>query len=176
MYKRNTQGFQYYWFLMLFWFRLVIKPIPDYRVTNVCSVRYFLLFDSIWQWNNKSSCAIHYLQSFRSTANKCCWSLVDSWWSKSNDSLWITYQNNRMDCFGYQSRYWIFPINRTFLLWKMFFIRSAGGMTGADIGVGWVDQSGRVYFQVYQSSLSNESIQLDFLGSVCTEWNITDGW
>ncbi|CAF1151739.1 unnamed protein product, partial [Adineta steineri] len=34
--------------------------------------------------------------------------------------------------------------------WIALGISPAGGMTGADIGVGWVDQSGKVTFQVWR--------------------------
>jgi hypothetical protein len=48
----------------------------------------------------------------------------------------------------------------------------AGGMKGADIGLGWVDQTGQVHFQVYTKLsflLSTDTISYVclFVGSIC---------
>ena len=43
----------------------------------------------------------------------------------------------------------------------------AGGMTGADIGVGWVDNSGQLHFQVNLCNIYSFALLISWVGSIC---------
>ncbi len=64
--------------------------------------------------------------------------IADLWWTVDDNDREITFELH---------------IKTTG--WIALGISPAGGMKGADIGLGWVDQTGRVHFQVTRTHLSH---------------------